>query len=160
MSLPTFREVFKSTYQISCNGSIFFTGLYTFLFILVGLELSQFNYSQFLNEMVNDSRGSWLIGFLLLVILVWNFITFVMGFYLIVTSFVLSRRYGRFLLVMFGVIFFLGFFRLLPSTDVNDSYRWFTSIYIRIIQGLISTSMILIPYGLVQGLIIFIVGKE
>ena len=160
MSFPTFKEVFKKTYQISWNGSLFFTGLYSFVVILIGLELSQFNFGEFLNEMFKNPRDLWLTGFLLLITLVWNFTTFVMGFYLVITSFVLSKRYGRFLLVVFGIIFFLGIFHILPSTDVNDSYRWFTNIYIRFIQGLLSISIILVPYSLIQGLIIFIIGKD
>jgi hypothetical protein len=156
---PTFRQIFNLTYKLSVGGALVFTLMFSFSIYLLGLEKIAFDITR-LPEFFEKSNELWIVGVLLFLIFIWGFVIFSMGTYLMYTSFVISKRYGRFLLVLSALFFFFGVFHLIPFSDINESYRWFTHVYIRFMQGISSTSMLLTTYGLIQGIVIFILGRD
>lgn len=157
--LPTFKEILNLTYKVSLGVTLFFTLLCSFVFVLIGLEISSFDRSN-LFQLFENPRELWIVGLFLILIFIWGFISSTIGLYLFSTSFILSKKYGRFLVVLSGIFFLSGVFHLIPVSDINDSYSWFTNIYIRFIQGVLSVTFLLIPYGLIQGLTIYIIGRD
>ena len=158
-NVPTFKEIFKLTHKISLNGTWCLTLLYINLFFLIGLEVSSFNLKELIN-FSDTTRELWLLGVVIIFIAVWNYLTCIFGIYLMITSFVLSKKYGRFLVVLFGVIFVLTIFHVIPVNELKESYRWFTSLYMRFMQGLILVSMVITSWGVIQGLVIYIIGRD
>ena len=158
-SVPSFKEIFKLTHKISLNGTWCLTLLYINVFFLIMLELSSFNLKELIN-LSYTTRELWFIGIVLIFIVVWNYLTCVFGIYLRMTSSVLSKKYGRVLLVLFGMIFVLTIFHVIPVPELKESHRWFTSLYIRFIQGLVLVSMVITSWGVIQGLVIYIIGGD
>jgi MFS family permease len=115
----------------------------------------------FWRDWTKDYMGLFLILIINVILYTVNYIVSVMGTYLLTTSFQLSGKYGRFLIVILGIGFSLSILHILPNTEITETYNsWFTYFCLRVIQGVGVVSMMVLVWGLIQGLVLYIIDDD
>jgi hypothetical protein len=158
-NVPTFKEIYKLMNKSSLEMTYGLSFIYSIIFGFIFYEIGVHDYDDMV-KMFSEIREVITIIVILVVVVIFNYSFCVMGIYLMTTSFVLSKRYGRLLIVLFGVIFLLSVFHVLPVGEIKENYRWFSNLTIRIFQGLTLVSMVVISYGVIQGLVLYIIGRK
>jgi len=158
-NIPTFREIFHSYKWESFQFSILLTFVIFMFFFSIGIE----RYSYDINSLLKDLmvRSEILLLFIFFgIFLIWNYLVSIFGIFLLITSYILSKRYVRFLMVLLGIIFFLTFFHVIPVPEIDKSYGFINEILMRIVQGYGMVATCVFFFGLIQCLVLFIIGRE
>lgn len=161
MNTPSLREVIRESYRTCITASFNLTLLYLVTTIFMVYDTSRENHAGLFESLFPDVRMALLTITILVAIFVWNFIFTIMGMYLFITSYLLSKVYLRSLLVIFGLIFLLTIFHIFPGKEIEETYKWYTNLSIRFVfQGLSILSIVTVIYALAQVIILFIIGAE
>ena len=156
-NIPSFKTIFKNYFKQSIFGSFYLTLIYSLLLFLIF-------YQRFSNEFTSNDFFQWneIITLVIVVIVffIWNYVVCLMGIYLLFTSYLISVRYVRFLFVITGIVFVLSFFHFFPVPEIDKKFSLISNLLIRFLQGLIFISLGTVFYSLIQGLTLFVIGKE
>ena len=158
-NVPTFKEIYKLMNRSSLEMTYLLSFIYSIIFGFIFYEIGVNGYDEIV-KMFSETRDVIVIVILLVVIFIFNYSFCVMGIYLMTTSFVLSKRYARLLIVLFGLIFVSSVFHVLPVGEIDEKYQWYTNLNIRILQGLSVTSWVVLLYSVIQGLVLYIIGRN
>ncbi|MBT8573377.1 hypothetical protein G6699_07300 [Polynucleobacter paneuropaeus] len=156
----SFKESCKRFHRNNSDLSYFLTSLYAITIFAIGLDKVD-SFMDFWRSWTKDYMGLFLILIINVILYTVNYIVSVMGTYLLTTSFQLSGKYGRFLIVILGIGFSLSILHILPNTEITETYNsWFTYFCLRVIQGVGVVSMMVLVWGLIQGLVLYIIGND
>jgi hypothetical protein len=155
----SFRESFSQSHKLSWDLTSFLTSIYIISIFVIGYEREN-SFSDFWGNWTNDYKGLLFLFVIIGILYLFNYIISVMWVYLFRTSQQLSSRYGRILIVVCGVIFFLTVFHILPVNQISIDGGWYTNIVSRIIQGTSLVSMTVFVWGLIQGLVLYVIGND
>lgn len=156
----SFKESCKRFHRNNSDLSYFLTSLYAITIFAIGLDKED-SFMDFWRSWTKDYMGLFLILVINVILYIVNYIVSVMGRYLLTTSFQLSGKYGRLLIVILGIGFCLSVLHILPNTEITETYNsWFTYFCLRVIQGVGVVSMMVLVWGLIQGLVLYIIGDN
>jgi uncharacterized membrane protein YesL len=155
----SFGESFRESRKLIWDLTSSLTSIYVIFIFVNGYEREN-SFSDFWRNWTNDYEGLFLVFICIGILYVVNYIISVMWIYLFRTSQQLSGRYKRFLIVICGLIFFLTVFRILPVNRLSNYEGLYTNIVLRIIQGTSLVSMTIFVWGLIQVLVLYVIGND